>query len=628
MTDSSINARRARSLAVALVAAASGWSATAATANEFYVDGAQAGVTHPCTSAAAACKTITDAITDARATGEADLINVAAGTYGETVALNDAADAGDTVSGQGQATIIAAPGTGSSVLLGGNVASGVTLSNLVVHVASSAKTQPVIDVNPGPGGSAALSSVAVSVTNAGHDQTAIHLVQGAITISDSAVRSTGMGAGIDTSGTPGSLMLTDSLVGDGGAATLRPAVELQATETTHIVRSTLQAYDQGADLVSFGGSTTVDSSLILGGQEGVRATGPQTGKVLLRHVTIDPNAYGSTTPGGEDGYAVSADAAANVVVANSIALGGLLVTGGATLACLYSDVALTDATGVACGTAEHNIHQPPAVLFANVPAADYQLRPGSPAVDAGSPGPLPADESSGDVAGTPRVLDGNLDCQARTDMGAYELLGFANAAPTASITAPASAGTFQPVTFSSTTHDEDGPAQLQYAWAFTGGAHATSASTTQHFATVGTKHVVLTVTDTHGCTGKAIASIGIHAVVRPVLTKVGARIKTAKGHSRLTAFKYTLSGPADVSIKWQRCSLFNSQGHCTQVTGQVFRLPTRSGLAGPDAEAVSRLLQRLMHIASDSGGRYRARIQATDPSGVKSLIHTFYFAIH
>ncbi len=56
-------------------------------------------------------------------------------------------------------------------------------------------------------------------------------------------------------------------------------------------------------------------------------------------------------------------------------------------------------------------------LFVDPAAGDYSLQPVSPGVDAGDPGLLPA---GSDVAGNPRLLDGNLDRSMVVDMGAYE----------------------------------------------------------------------------------------------------------------------------------------------------------------------------------------------------------------
>jgi hypothetical protein len=54
------------------------------------------------------------------------------------------------------------------------------------------------------------------------------------------------------------------------------------------------------------------------------------------------------------------------------------------------------------------------------PAADFRLRDDSPLVDAGDPAGPVADESQTDVDGDSRVLDGDGDGTARSDVGAFE----------------------------------------------------------------------------------------------------------------------------------------------------------------------------------------------------------------
>lgn len=52
--------------------------------------------------------------------------------------------------------------------------------------------------------------------------------------------------------------------------------------------------------------------------------------------------------------------------------------------------------------------------------SDLQLGAGSPAIDAGDPAALGATETTTDVAGAPRLVDGNGDGTARRDIGAFE----------------------------------------------------------------------------------------------------------------------------------------------------------------------------------------------------------------
>ncbi|MFI5029010.1 MAG: choice-of-anchor Q domain-containing protein, partial [Solirubrobacterales bacterium] len=59
-------------------------------------------------------------------------------------------------------------------------------------------------------------------------------------------------------------------------------------------------------------------------------------------------------------------------------------------------------------------------LFASELLGDFSLRTGSPAIDSTFSPPLAAGESATDLAGAPRVLDGNGDGVAAPDMGAFE----------------------------------------------------------------------------------------------------------------------------------------------------------------------------------------------------------------
>ena len=59
-------------------------------------------------------------------------------------------------------------------------------------------------------------------------------------------------------------------------------------------------------------------------------------------------------------------------------------------------------------------------LFVNELLAEFALGPGSPAIDSAFSPPLEAGESTTDLSGNPRVLDGDGDGTAARDMGAWE----------------------------------------------------------------------------------------------------------------------------------------------------------------------------------------------------------------
>jgi hypothetical protein len=59
-------------------------------------------------------------------------------------------------------------------------------------------------------------------------------------------------------------------------------------------------------------------------------------------------------------------------------------------------------------------------LFADELLGNFTLRPGSPAIDSSISPPLAADESATDLAGNPRIVDGDGDGIAERDQGAFE----------------------------------------------------------------------------------------------------------------------------------------------------------------------------------------------------------------
>jgi len=63
---------------------------------------------------------------------------------------------------------------------------------------------------------------------------------------------------------------------------------------------------------------------------------------------------------------------------------------------------------------------PAAPGFADAAGLDFRLVAGSPLIDAGEPGALAAGQSTVDLAGLARLVDGNGDGEARRDIGAYE----------------------------------------------------------------------------------------------------------------------------------------------------------------------------------------------------------------
>jgi hypothetical protein len=70
------------------------------------------------------------------------------------------------------------------------------------------------------------------------------------------------------------------------------------------------------------------------------------------------------------------------------------------------------------GPDEGNLRADP--MFVNSAKGDYRLKPGSPAIDAGDTAALDAAKYPTDLAGNPRVCDGDGKGGAQVDIGAYE----------------------------------------------------------------------------------------------------------------------------------------------------------------------------------------------------------------
>jgi hypothetical protein len=155
------------------------------------------------------------------------------------------------------------------------------------------------------------------------------------------------------------------------------------------------------------------------------------------------------------------------------------------------------------GTVDSNINPGKGNLnvnpgFENPSLGDFALRRGSAVIDRGDPavpqaGP-PADSTT-DLAGNPRVSDGNGDGRAVVDMGAYE---YTNLVPVARISAPARALVGHAVRFDgSSSHDPDGD-PLRFSWNFGDGIRSTARNPMHTYSRAGTFTVRLVVTDVLG----------------------------------------------------------------------------------------------------------------------------------
>jgi PKD repeat protein len=179
----------------------------------------------------------------------------------------------------------------------------------------------------------------------------------------------------------------------------------------------------------------------------------------------------------------------------------------ATITTDYSSYGGTTAQDTGSGSiAETNhIDVPPGFLS----GTDFHLRPDSALIDAGDPAGLAAGELTTDLANQPRIIDGNGDCVARRDIGAYEFTPGPRAPEASVIATPGQATIGQQVAFGAGfSCDPDGD-EITYAWSFDDGGTATGASVQHAFSTAGLHAGTVTVRDSTGRTSTATALVRV-----------------------------------------------------------------------------------------------------------------------
>lgn len=318
-------------------------------------------------------------------------------------------------------------------------------------------------------------------------------------------------------------------------------------------RNRLEFNQTGMQVQDTAGAVTLDGNLIRGSSAGLFAwdTGaPGGGDVTATNVTIAGNAareIQTTSALVKLDSSIIGDTGIDVVGSGSCSIAFTRGPAGESGTC-----------GVFTTTAGPGFVAP----------ENFSLLPSSPLVDAGNPAVPPA--GSLDIDGKPRALDGNKDCAARRDMGAFELTALAplpNCTPAA-----------KPI--AGTAKDVVAPA-------------ITRASMLRKVFRVGRGR-----------------------------TRVSARRRATKG----TAFRFRLSERATVTITIRRRLQGRlSRGRCRKPTRALRK--RRRCVRRVRTGALRRALPAGRHKVAFSGrigakalrrGRYDAVIQAVDPASNKS----------
>jgi hypothetical protein len=411
-----------------------------AAADAFFVDDGAGNDSNTCQAPLTPCKTINGAVTKARGDmdSQANTINVAAGTYIEQINLDNAGDDGLTIDGVNSLFF---PDTHINMTAGNAVAvqlerPNLTLKDLRMQVNNATGSSNAIAIGDAD---ALLDNVAIDMASPANGGQAVITLSGGddLTLDGVTIGGDWGGTGVGSGGS--GLTVRDSQVqaghGDNRSALLTKG-ELLLQRSRIIVPS--DATNSEGVLVSQSTAgtfpLTVDSSTIQGGNQALSAIASLgTINGVVRHTTLDSGALGvkdaSTT--GID-VNTQGNGHADVTIANSISLEQHNTVAGnfpPTLSCAFSDVVSQPNCDSSAGNPAGNSSSTPSALFVDAATGDYRLKPTSPAVDTGSTTSLAAGESATDRAGQPRIVDGNFDCIARRDKGAFELQGQSSPCP-------------------------------------------------------------------------------------------------------------------------------------------------------------------------------------------------------
>jgi hypothetical protein len=373
------------------------------------------------------------ALTAANGTGVADQVKVGAGSYSGPF-LYAGVGAAVQITGVGPSTTITAPGGNGVIALNvGNAGSRVEDLHIDVPPGNTTSTNFGLQLNGGTAGGVSVQIASIPAANV----IGVHLLNTGTFRNGSVLGPMPATAplisidGVDGSGTfliEDSTIHIDHAIGGAGGGTLR-RLDLQGrvgfqlqSETnnggsgSYLVEDTLWRSQPGAadDFV-------VGLLAGCGGSANLQAT--------VRNTTlVDSAELGSPL----SAVCNVAGKSANVDVQSTIAVGGNRlvsstgVAGAATtLNLAYSDfdpAKLLPLSESVISQGAGNVNVAPGFLG----PGDFRLAPGSPLIDIGDPAGLASGESSVDLGGGARILNGTGACTgARRDIGAYEAPGVA-----------------------------------------------------------------------------------------------------------------------------------------------------------------------------------------------------------
>jgi N-acetylneuraminic acid mutarotase len=391
------------------------------------------------------CATVENALTAHRAGAvPGDVIDVGPGTFAENVDAGDPADRGLTIrgtlaaDGSRETTVSGDGGGGSScsvpcaVQLGAAPDVEVQLRDVDV---SNDTADPHVSPVSVEGGSDLTNVVVTLASGSGASEGIALCADPGTKIRDSEVDARGSSAVPIT--IEGGVWIRNSELhaGDHGTVILQCSGSGPDPTPIKLTRSTLaSAPDSGNPVLNLTSDLVLDSSLIIGGSSGATYQGSDAATWEVVNSTIDAGAPGVDNTGdGMDSLELFnvGGAPLEVSVDSSILVEEIhAYDANGTLVCTYADLPAaripaewTDDCEIGGGST--NSSTPPEDLFAGGDPYDWRLESGSPAIDSGQPGAIPAGLATQDLAGKPRRVAGRAaNCpDPIRDKGAYESAG-------------------------------------------------------------------------------------------------------------------------------------------------------------------------------------------------------------
>lgn len=377
-------------------------------------------------------------------------------------------------------------------------------------------------------------------------------------------------------------------------------------------------------LIHTGSDEELESEIGIYASAGGGDNGENHAPVQVRNVTV----VGSGRPRSTGLLAASFDASPGPVVA-SIEVSGVVLAG--------YDVALArrvtnytrDAAGEASIAIAHSAFDATRIeedghgstslgagnvagepRFVDAVNADFRLHPASPLIDRGTPG-APAGL---DLAGRPRIVDGDADGEARTDIGAFEYQGRATVS---SLTAtPATPAPGETVTFAATAVAGAEGEITGYRWDLDGdGGFETDTgmtpSATRAYGSPGPVTATLRVLGSDGAITERAVTVTVTAppatTTAPAATANTLPLTIDRFRFSRRAFSVRLSAPATTVIRIAR-----------KAGRRYRRVATVRRHLPAGASTVRRRLKP---------GRYRATIVATDVAGRRATRRPITFRV-